>query len=100
MTPHPSHPTATVSLRAVLLTGVAVLVLWAASYALSFAALGALAVPVALVIAVVKAGLVALFFMELAREALSIKLTLVTAVVLALILGAFMLVDIGTRDLP
>ncbi len=98
MTNHPA--TAGVSLRAVLLTGVVVLVLWALSFALSFVALGSAAMPVALVIAAIKAGLVALVFMELAREALSIKLTLVTAVVLALTLGAFMLADIATRDLP
>jgi cytochrome c oxidase subunit 4 len=99
-TPHTTHTTSVVSLRAVLMTGVAVLVLWAASFGLSFVALGSAAVPVALIIAVVKAGLVALFFMELVREALSIKLTLVAAVALALTLAAFMLADIATRDLP
>ena len=91
---------AAVSLRAVLLTGAAVLVLWAMSFALSFVALGAAALPVALLIAVMKAGLVALFFMELAVEGASIRLTLAAALVLALSLGAFMLADIATRDVP
>jgi cytochrome c oxidase subunit 4 len=87
-----------VSLRAVLATGIAVLVLWMTSFALSFIALGSAAMPVALVIAMLKAGLVALFFMELAVERASIKLTALAAVVLALTLGAFMLADVATRD--
>ncbi len=91
---------AQVSLRAVVYTGVAVLLLWVVSFALSFVSLGAAAMPLALVIAVVKAGLVALFFMELVSESLSMKLTMVSALVLVACLLAFMLADIAWRDLP
>ncbi len=88
------------SLRATLITGAAVLVLWAVSFAISFVPLGVAALPVALGIAAIKALLVALFFMELAKEALSIKLTLVSALLLGFILGGLMVADILTRDAP
>lgn len=87
-----------VSQKAVLATSAALLFLWAASFGLSFVALGAFALPVALAIAVLKAALVALFFMELAGEALSIRMTLSVALALALILGGLMVADILTRD--
>ena len=86
-----------VTLRTTLTTGVALLALWALSFGLSFVPLGVLALPLALVIACAKATLVALYFMELAREHLSIKLTLVTAVLLVILLGSLMVADILTR---
>lgn len=89
-----------VSFRFVLATGAAVLVLWAVSLAVSYVPLGAASLPVALAIAAVKAVLVVLFFMELARAQLSIKLTVVTALALTFTLIAFMLADIATRDTP
>ncbi|MDB4942140.1 MAG: hypothetical protein JWP97_1674 [Labilithrix sp.] len=88
--PHPS-------LRAVLVTGAALLALWALSLGLSFVHLGGAALPVALAIAVAKAALVALYFMELAHEALTIRVTLVIAVALVLVLGALMVADVLTR---
>jgi cytochrome c oxidase subunit IV len=87
-----------VPLKTVLLTGVAVLALWAVSFAVSYLPLGAASLPVALVIAAMKALLVALFFMELVREALSVKLTMVAAFALTATLIGFMLADIATRD--
>ena len=87
----------TLSLRTTIMTGAAVLGLWAASFALSFVPLGAAALPVALAIALAKAILVALFFMELAKEALQVKLTLLVAVFLVLLLGGLMITDILTR---
>lgn len=86
-----------VSLKTVLVTGALVLALWAASFAVSYLPLGAAAMPVALVIAALKAVLVALFFMELVHERLSIKLTILTAAALTLTLIAFMVADIVTR---
>ena len=92
--------TTPISLRATVLTGVALLALWAASFGLSFVPLGAAALPVALAIAILKAALVVVFFMEIAREALSIKMTLVTALLLGGLLGGLMIADIVTRDPP
>lgn len=93
MTARPSHT----SLRAVLLTGAALLGLWGLSLALSFVHLGGAAMPVALAIAFAKAALVGLFFMELAHEALTIRVTLLVAVALVLVLGALMIADVLTR---
>ncbi len=88
-----AHP----SLRSVLFTGAAVLGLWAASFALSYAELGRAALPVALGIGLVKAVLVALFFMELVREALSVKLTAIAAAALLATLIGLVLADVATR---
>ena len=87
-----------VSLKAVLMTGVAVLVLWAVSFAVSYVHLGAASLAIALVIAALKAVLVALFFMELVRETLSVKLTILSAFALVALLIGFMVADISTRD--
>ena len=89
-----------VSGRAVILTGAAVIVLWAASFALSYAPLGAASLPIALAIAVAKAVLVALYFMELVRARLSVRLTVISALALLFTLIAFMVADIATRDRP
>jgi cytochrome c oxidase subunit 4 len=83
--------------RTVLPTGLALLALWGASFGLSYAPLGGAALPVALGIAGVKAGLVGLFFMELAREKGSIRLTVAAALALAGVLVAFMVADVLTR---
>ena len=88
------------SVKKVLLNGAALLALWAVSFALSFVSLGAAALPVAIAIAAVKALLVVVFFMELARETLSIKLTLLAAGALGVLLGSLMIADIVTRDPP
>jgi cytochrome c oxidase subunit 4 len=89
-----------VPLKTVLGTGVAVLVLWALSFAVSYVPMGAASLAVALGIAALKAALVALFFMELVRETLSVKLTMVGAVVMVMILMTLMVADIATRDTP
>ena len=73
---------------------------WAGSFALSFVPLGAAGLPVAIAIAALKAALVVFFFMDLAHEALSIKLTLLAAGALGVLLGSFMIADIVTRDRP
>lgn len=72
-------------------------VLAAVSLALSFASLGPFEMPVALAIAVAKAVLVAIFFMELLEEGFLTRLIVATLVVwLALLLG-FMVLDVLTR---
>jgi cytochrome c oxidase subunit IV len=89
-----------VSARALLYTWVSLVALAAASFALSFAHLGSLNVPVALLIAAAKAALVALVFMELAVERLSIRLISGTAVAFIAILLFFVLADLHTRPAP
>jgi cytochrome c oxidase subunit 4 len=89
-----------VSIKAVLVTGVAVLALWASSFGASYLPLGAASLPVALAIAALKAVLVALFFMELVRESLSVKMTMFSAFALTATLIGFMVADIVTRDPP
>jgi cytochrome c oxidase subunit 4 len=86
--------------RSVTWTGIALLVLWLASFGLSFVPLGNAALVVALVIATVKAVLVVAFFMELAYEPLPMKLALFSAGLLLAILIALMAADIVTRDTP
>jgi cytochrome c oxidase subunit 4 len=91
---------ADVSPRAVLVTGAALLVLWAVSFAASYVLTGPTALAVAIGIAVVKAALVALFFMELVRARASVVMALLTACVLTVTLIGLMVADIATRDVP
>jgi cytochrome c oxidase subunit IV len=89
---------ARVSPKLVLGTGIALLAAWAASFALSYVALGAAAIPLALGIAAVKALLVLVFFMELAHERASIRLTLISAFALLSILLGLTVADVLTRE--
>jgi cytochrome c oxidase subunit 4 len=81
-------------------TFVALMLLAVLSFLLSYAHLGRFAAPVALVIAVAKASLVALFFMELVAERFTIRIVLVTAVAWVFLLMGFMVADIRTRQIP
>jgi cytochrome c oxidase subunit 4 len=92
--------TRALTLRSSLLTGAALLALWALSWGLSYANLGQWSIVVALVIAAAKAMLVALFFMELLAETSSFNLALVAAVVLVVILLALTVADVATRQTP
>jgi cytochrome c oxidase subunit 4 len=83
--------------KTVVATGAALLVLWAASFGLSYVPLGRAAIAVALVIAVAKAALVAGVFMELARERTSIRLSFAAACGLAIVLVGLMVADVVTR---
>jgi len=76
----------------------ALLALWALSFGLSYADLGRVALPIALAIAVTKALLVVLFFMELLHERASMKVALVAALVLAATLIGLMVADVATRE--
>lgn len=84
--------------KVVTRTGSALLALWVLSFGLSYAPLGALSLPIALAIAVTKAALVVMFFMELVRESLSMKLTLLAAGGLLAILIGLMVADVVTRE--
>ncbi|MBX3200913.1 MAG: cytochrome C oxidase subunit IV family protein [Labilithrix sp.] len=86
--------------KTVTRTAIALFVLWAASFALSYVHLGAASLLVALAIAAVKAALVVLFFMELLGESLSMKLTLAAAGALLAVLVGLMVADVATRETP
>lgn len=81
-------------------TGLALLLLAAGSYGLSFVRLGAWALPLALLIAAAKASLVVLVFMELRREAASVKLASLAAILLFLLLVTLTAADVATRVTP
>ncbi len=85
-------------LRRVVVVGVALLILWAVSWSLSYVALGTWSLAVALAIAGAKAVLVALFFMELAHERTSLQLAVASAVALVAIFIALVVGDVVTRQ--
>ena len=70
------------------------LVLATASLLLSFAPLGALALPVALAIATVKAALVAMFFMHLIENRATPRIALAVCLVLGAIVVSLTTVDL------
>jgi cytochrome c oxidase subunit 4 len=84
--------------KVVLLTGGALLALWALSFGLSYLNLGGGALPVAIGVAALKAGLVVVFFMELLQERTSTKLAVSAACVLLGTLIGFVVADIVTRE--
>jgi cytochrome c oxidase subunit IV len=86
-----------ISQRTTFVTLLALLGLTAASFALSYVHLGVLNIPVALVIASVKAALVVTIFMELAVEKFSVKLSLVMGFVFVILLIGLMVADVATR---
>ena len=61
--------------------------------------LGALSTPVALGIAVVKAGLVVLFFMHVFESGPLTKLTIFSSLFMVAVLCGFFLIDYSTRNL-
>jgi cytochrome c oxidase subunit 4 len=85
---------------ATLGVGLGLVLLAGASYALSFVALGAWALPIALCIAALKAGLVVFMFMELYRETASIQLAALAAVLMLLLLVTLTAADVATRGTP
>jgi cytochrome c oxidase subunit 4 len=89
-----------VSKRATMRTGGALLLLWGASWGLSYLDLGAWSFVIAFGIAAAKAVLVVLFFMEIAVEETSVHATLVTGLAMIAVLIAFMVADVKTRDEP
>jgi cytochrome c oxidase subunit 4 len=83
--------------RALGLTLVALLALACLSLGLRYAPLGALGLPAAILIALTKAALVAVFFMEILREKASVRLALTTGVTLLLLMLALIAADVSTR---
>ena len=81
-------------MKAISLTGISLFVLWAASWALSYAHAG---FAVALLIAAAKALLVALFFMELVHARTSVRLAAITAVGMIATLVTLVAADVLTR---
>jgi cytochrome c oxidase subunit 4 len=79
---------------------ITLLLLTAASFALSYVHLGALNIPIAILIAGIKGTLVVLIFMELAVEKFTVKLTLVVSVLFVLLLVTLMAGDVVTRAAP
>jgi cytochrome c oxidase subunit 4 len=84
--------------KVVLRTGASLLLLWALSFSLSYVPLGAASLPVALAIALVKAVLVVLFFMELLHESVSMKFAIAAALGLLAVLIGLMVADVATRE--
>jgi cytochrome c oxidase subunit 4 len=89
-----------VTFPALSLAAAALLVLWGASWGLSYVELGGWSLPVALTIAAAKAALVVLVFMEIAFEKASIHATLATGLAMIAVLVFFMIADVKTRASP
>jgi cytochrome c oxidase subunit IV len=86
------------SARGLLATLVALLLLAAFSLAMRFAHLGAAGYVVGLGVAVVKAALVAFFFMEILVEKPTVRLVFVACLSLFALLLALVLADVVTRS--
>ncbi|HEY4159159.1 MAG TPA: cytochrome C oxidase subunit IV family protein [Polyangiaceae bacterium] len=86
--------------RKLALAGLALLALAGLSFGLSYLRLAAWALPIALLIAVAKASLVLSCFMEFWREAVSVRLAALTALVMLLLLATFTIADVATRERP
>jgi cytochrome c oxidase subunit 4 len=88
------------SATAILSTAALLLLLAGGSFWLSFLHLGQAALPVALGIAALKAALVVLVFMELAKERASLQLAALSAIVMLLLLVGLTVADVLTRETP
>jgi cytochrome c oxidase subunit 4 len=88
------------SSRALLFNLLALLALAGLSLALRFAHLGNLGMPVAMGIAVAKAVLVGLVFMELAFEKASIRFAFAAGLIMIAVLLSLMIADVMTRAVP
>lgn len=83
-----------------LLAGASLLVLALASFLLSYVALGAFALPIALVIAALKIAIVLSVFMDFWRQSASVKFAALTALFMLFLLAALMAADGKTRSAP
>ena len=88
------------SARTHVFTLLGLLGLTALSFGLAQLALGPWELPAALLIAVVKATLVALFFMHLAEQSAVSRAAILTAAAFVIILVVFAVADVRTRDAP
>jgi cytochrome c oxidase subunit 4 len=87
-----------VSHRIYVVVWVALLALTTLTFFLSTRDLGALEVPVALAIALVKAGLVALFFMHLIEQRAVNRAYIVVAALFVVLIVGLMIGDVALRD--
>jgi cytochrome c oxidase subunit 4 len=99
MTPPARHAEGP-SARGLLVTWVALMLLAALSLALRFAHLGDFGFVAALGIALVKAVLVALVFMELAYERPTVRIAFVAGLVMVAFLMTLVIADVMTRATP
>jgi cytochrome c oxidase subunit 4 len=83
-----------------LLCWLALALLTGLTFGLSTVALGRWSLPLALVIAVTKAAIVALFFMHLWDQRGASRLVLVTAVLFVVVLASLVVADVLTRFPP
>jgi caa(3)-type oxidase subunit IV len=95
--PRAARAGARLSGRSVLVAGAALMILWAASWALSYVHLGSWSFAIALSIALVKGAIVALVFMELIEAPASSNVAILAAVALIAVLVTFTLLDVRTR---
>lgn len=70
------------------------------SFFLSFVDLGVMTVPAAMIISLIKALLVAIFFMELIEQRFVNRFVLIGAAAFVVLLIAFMVADVLTRGTP
>jgi cytochrome c oxidase subunit 4 len=99
--PAPSRvPEHGASARDLFLGWLALMLLAGISFAFRFAPIGVWGYPVGLGIAIVKALIVALVFMELPLEKFTVKIAFLAGVALLAVMMALMLADIVTRDRP
>lgn len=83
--------------KIIVLTGGSLLLLWGISFALSYVELGAASLPIALLIAALKAGIVGAVFMELAQARASIRWAMIAAGALAVVLAGLVVADVLGR---
>jgi cytochrome c oxidase subunit 4 len=88
------------SAKELLLVFVALMVLASVSLALRFAHLGSFSFPVALGIALIKALLVAFFFMEILHEKVTVRFAFVACLSLFALLMVLTVADVLTRATP
>lgn len=86
--------------RAYAYTFAALLLLTTLTFGLSFAALGAWHVPVALLIAAAKTTLIVLFFMHLREQPATNALAMIIAVLLLAVFVGLSALDVASRVLP
>ena len=82
------------------LVGVALIVLAAVSFGASYVHMGHASLPIALLIAAIKATLVGIVFMEIGRERASFKLALLSAAFLIATLLTLVAADVTQRGTP
>jgi cytochrome c oxidase subunit 4 len=89
-----------VSHRGFLVVFAALMLFAGLSFSLSFVDLGAMTVPAAMIISLIKALLIAIFFMELIDQRFVNRFVLVAAAAFVVLLISLMVTDVLTRGTP